>query len=98
MAATPRRWDRAAAYRGRSYLGFRPGKFSLKIRRLLANIEPMEEGVRGFEPDAEPVGDFDFLAALVGLDLRIASNHVSAALLEAGLVYDAPEAGALAMG
>jgi hypothetical protein len=65
---------------------------------LLADVEPIEEGVRSFKPDAEPVGNFDFLGALAGLDLGIARNHLGASFPEAGHIQDTLDGGALAMG
>src|SRR5258708_7724237 len=97
MAATRARWDRAAACRARSYFGFRLGKLFLEIRRLLADIEPIEERVRGFQPNAEPVGNFDFLGALAGFNLGIASNHFGTALTKPRHVQDTLDSGTLAV-
>ncbi len=43
---------------------------ALKLFRLLAQLEPVEEQVGRFQPDPEPVGDFLLLAALFRIDAR----------------------------
>src|SRR5258708_37082945 len=71
-AATPTHWGQAAVCLGRSYFGFRLRKFFLEVGGLFANIQPIEKSIRRFQPNTEPIGDFDFLGPLVGLDLGVA--------------------------
>src|SRR3984957_9316804 len=61
----------------------------LKVRRLLANFQPVEEGVGSFEPDSKPVRDFFFFGALVGVNFVVARDHFGAATAEAGNFADA---------
>ena len=58
------------------------GEFILKLGRLLANFQPIEESVGRFQPDGEPVRDFLFFGALVGVHFVIARNHFRAAPAE----------------
>jgi len=57
-----------------------------------------KKGIRRFQPNAEPIGDFDFLGALVGLDFGIARNHFGPAFTQPRNVQDAFDSGPLAMG
>src|SRR5258705_12640199 len=74
-AAIPRHWGQAAVCLGRSYIGFRLRKFFLEVWGLFANIEPIEKSIRRFQPNTEPIGEFDFFCALCVLDLWVARNY-----------------------
>ena len=54
----------------------------MEFRGLFSQVEPIEEGVGVFEPDAEPIGDFFFFGALGSFDFLIATNHLGATLAE----------------
>src|SRR6266481_9516536 len=81
--AIPRHWGQAAVCLERSYFGFRLRKFFLEVGGLFANIQPIEKSIRRFQPNAEPIGDFDFLGALIWLDLGVARNHFGPAFTQA---------------
>src|ERR1700681_2772179 len=98
MVAAPARWRRAAACPSRSYFRFRLRKFCLEVRRLLADIEPIEKSVRRLQPDAEPAGDLEFFGTLAGLDFRVSCDHFRAAFAETRDVQDALDPRAFTMG
>src|SRR5260370_565049 len=65
-----------------SFLGLQLRKLGAKIRRLLPDVQPVEEGLRGFQPNAEPPGDLFFFGALMSFHLVVARDHLRAALAE----------------
>jgi len=69
----------------------------LEFRGLFAQVEPIEEGVGVFEPDAEPIGDFFFFGALGSFDFWIARDHLGTALAEARNVEDSFDGGVFAL-
>src|SRR5205807_4250969 len=60
------------------------GKFLLKLGRLLADLQPIEERVRGLQPNTEPAGDLDFLRTLLGFNFVVTRDHLRTALSEPG--------------
>ena len=67
----------------RLFLGFDFAEFFAEVRRGFADLQPVEEGVRGFQPDAEPFRDFFFFLAFSSLHLAVVGDHFRAALAEA---------------
>src|SRR5438445_8213043 len=82
-AATPAHRFQVQSLRMYSFFGLRLRKLGAKIRRLLPNVQPVEEGVRRFQPDTEPSGDLYLFSAFLGFHFAVARDHLRAAFAEA---------------
>src|SRR5207249_5475105 len=82
-AATPAHRFQAPPLRTHSFFGLRLRKLGAKIRRLLPDVQPVEEGVRRVQPDTEPSGDLYLFSAFLGFHLAVARDHLRASFAEA---------------
>src|SRR5208282_2427174 len=85
----PERRENREAVRARSFpvatlllLGF--PEFFAEAGRGFAHVEPVKEGVRGLQPDAEPLRDLLFFLAFVRFHLTIVRDHFRTPFAEAG--------------
>src|SRR6266700_4802221 len=65
-----------------SFFGLHLRKLRKIVRGLLPNFQPIEEGIRRFQPDAEPATDLYFFRALLSLHLAVTRNHFRAAFAQ----------------
>src|SRR5262249_32924760 len=74
--------NRATDFRQAKLLFLDFTKGGAELRRVLAQVQPVEESVRCFQPDAEPLRDLPLLAALFFFHLAVVRNHLRAAFPE----------------